>query len=51
MLSIELTARNISTADAVLIVTDHQQVDYQLVLQHAQLVVDTRNATARLPQV
>jgi UDP-N-acetyl-D-glucosamine dehydrogenase len=46
MLSIELTARNISTADAVLIVTDHQQVDYQLVLQHAQLVVDTCNATA-----
>jgi UDP-N-acetyl-D-glucosamine dehydrogenase len=46
MLSTELTARNISNADAILIVTDHQQVDYRLVLQHAKLVVDTRNATA-----
>jgi UDP-N-acetyl-D-glucosamine dehydrogenase len=46
MRSTPLTVANISAADAVLIVTDHHQVDYRLVLQHAQLVVDTRNVTA-----
>lgn len=30
--------------DAVLIVTDHDDVDYQALLTHAPLVVDTRNA-------
>jgi UDP-N-acetyl-D-glucosamine dehydrogenase len=33
-------------ADAVVIVTDHSNVDYGEVLAHASLVVDTRNATA-----
>jgi UDP-N-acetyl-D-glucosamine dehydrogenase len=28
-----------------LIVTDHSAVDYALVVRHAPLVVDTRNAT------
>lgn len=48
MASTPLTAENIAAADAVLIVTDHDRVDYQLVAQHAKLVVDTRNAMARL---
>jgi UDP-N-acetyl-D-glucosamine dehydrogenase len=30
------------------IITDHSAVDYQLVADHARLIVDTRNATARL---
>jgi UDP-N-acetyl-D-glucosamine dehydrogenase len=46
MRSIPLTATSVSSADAVVIVTDHQQVDYRLVMQHAKLVIDTRNATA-----
>jgi UDP-N-acetyl-D-glucosamine dehydrogenase len=33
--------------DAVLIVTDHDDVDYAAVVAHAQLVVDTRNACRR----
>jgi UDP-N-acetyl-D-glucosamine dehydrogenase len=33
--------------DAVLIATDHDDVDYKLVVKHAKLVVDTRNACAR----
>lgn len=33
--------------DAVLIVTDHDDVDYQAVVEHAALVVDTRNACRR----
>jgi UDP-N-acetyl-D-glucosamine dehydrogenase len=34
-------------ADAVLIVTDHDDVDYGLIARHARLVVDTRNAMAK----
>ena len=33
--------------DAVLIVTDHDAVDYALVARHAALVIDTRNVMAR----
>ena len=35
-------------ADAVVIITDHSGVDYQLVADHARLVVDTRNAMSKL---
>jgi UDP-N-acetyl-D-glucosamine dehydrogenase len=35
-------------ANAVVIVTDHSGVDYQLVADHARLVIDTRNATSKL---
>jgi UDP-N-acetyl-D-glucosamine dehydrogenase len=31
----------------VIIVTDHANIDYQMILDNARLVVDTRNATAR----
>jgi UDP-N-acetyl-D-glucosamine dehydrogenase len=31
--------------DCVLIVTDHSDYDYRWIVQHASLVVDTRNAT------
>ena len=34
-------------ADAVLIATDHDAVDYDLIGAHARLIVDTRNAFAR----
>ncbi len=43
--SIPLTPQNLAAADAVVIVTDHGDVDYAAVVEHAQLVVDTRNAT------
>lgn len=33
--------------DAVLIATDHDDVDYRFLAQHSKLVVDTRNACAR----
>lgn len=41
----ELTGETVSKQDAVLIATDHSEVDYALVVEHARLVVDTRNAT------
>lgn len=46
--SVPLSADNVSSVDCVLIVTDHADVDYQLVADHASLVVDTRNAMARV---
>ncbi|GJE02592.1 nucleotide sugar dehydrogenase [Methylobacterium isbiliense] len=42
-----LTAETLAGADAVLIATDHDGVDYALVARHARLVVDTRNVMAR----
>jgi len=46
--SVPLTDKEISIADAVVIVTDHSSVDYQRVVDCAAVVVDTRNATAKL---
>lgn len=40
--SVELTAENIATYDAVILLTDHSDFDYDLILKHAQLIVDTR---------
>ena len=45
MKSVALTPANLKHYDCVLISTDHSTVDYDLVCEHAQLVVDTRNAT------
>jgi UDP-N-acetyl-D-glucosamine dehydrogenase len=42
--SIELTADAIASYDAVLIATDHSNVDYELVAFNAPLIIDTRNA-------
>ncbi len=44
--SIDLTADALAAYDAVVIVTDHRAVDYDLVVRHAPLVIDTRNACA-----
>ena len=47
-IGVPLTAEGLSAVDAVVIVTDHDNMDYDLVVAHAPLVVDTRNATARV---
>jgi len=39
----ELTAENLQTYDAVAILTDHSNVDYELVKKQAALIIDTRN--------
>lgn len=41
----ELTAEFLETLDCVLISTDHTSFDYDFIVRHAPLVVDTRNAT------
>ncbi|HMN96805.1 MAG TPA: nucleotide sugar dehydrogenase [Phycisphaerales bacterium] len=43
-----LSPELLGDCDAVFIVTDHDAVDYDLVGAHARLVVDTRNAMARV---
>lgn len=42
--SITLNAANITSYDAVLITTNHDDVDYALLGKHAKLIIDTRNA-------
>jgi UDP-N-acetyl-D-glucosamine dehydrogenase len=42
--SAPLTSAALADADAVVIVTDHKSFDYDEVVRHARLVVDSRNA-------
>lgn len=42
MHSLPLTAETLAGCDAVIIVTDHRAVDYDLVAAHAPLIIDTR---------
>jgi len=42
-----LGADTLKAVDCVLVVTDHSDVDYDLVAKHADLVVDTRNVVSR----
>jgi UDP-N-acetyl-D-glucosamine dehydrogenase len=43
--SCELTADFLASQDCILIVTDHSTYDWEFIVGHARLVVDTRNAT------
>lgn len=45
---VALTAATVEAADAVVIVTDHRSVDYQMVMDRARLIVDSRNVTKGL---
>ncbi len=44
--SIALTKENLDRFDAVIIATDHDQVDYKLVSEYSDLIIDTRNILA-----
>lgn len=45
--SVALTEAQLATYDAVVICTEHSQVDYARVVRSAKLIVDTRNALAK----
>ncbi len=45
--SLLLTKEVLTSSDAVIIATDHDKVDYQLVAEYAPLIIDTRNILAR----
>jgi len=46
MFSTALTPELVRSVDAVVIVTNHREVDYEMIVRNAKLVIDTRNATA-----
>jgi UDP-N-acetyl-D-glucosamine dehydrogenase len=45
--SVPLTQATVAAADCIMIVTDHDTLDYGLIRANAKRVVDTRNALAR----
>ncbi|MGH7782833.1 MAG: UDP binding domain-containing protein, partial [Candidatus Binatia bacterium] len=45
--SVPLMADVVRSYDAVLIATDHDNIDYGVLVKNSKLVVDTRNACAR----
>ena len=45
MRSVLPNAATLAAYDAALIVTDHDRVDYQALVDNCRLVIDTRNAT------
>jgi len=51
MHSVELDQATLEQSDCVLIVTDHDVVDWSQIGKHAHLVVDTRNAMTKAEQV
>ncbi|KPJ73894.1 UDP-N-acetyl-D-glucosamine dehydrogenase [candidate division TA06 bacterium DG_78] len=42
--SVRLNARELKKYDAVLLLTDHSVYDYNFIVKHSRLIVDTRNA-------
>lgn len=46
--SVELTPENLKAYDAVLVSTDHSDYDWDSIVEHAQVVVDTRNAAVNV---
>ncbi len=50
MTSVELLPEILRKMDAVVIVTDHDDVDYVQVVRNAPLIVDTRNACKGVPE-
>jgi UDP-N-acetyl-D-glucosamine dehydrogenase len=43
-----LDPKLIESVDCVVIATNHDAYDYEMIVRHAKLVVDTRNATKQV---
>ena len=50
MTSQELTPEFLASQDCVLIATDHSAYDYDMIVRHSRLVLDTRNATSEVTE-
>jgi UDP-N-acetyl-D-glucosamine dehydrogenase len=48
--SVALTEEVLATSDCVVIATAHSSFDWQWIVDHCDLIVDTRNVTAKLAQ-
>jgi len=46
--SVELTPENLAAYDCVMLATDHSSYDMQAIVDSAQLLIDTRNATRQI---
>jgi len=46
----ELTSEYLSSQDCVVIATDHSSYDWDFIVEHAPLIIDTRNATKNVTQ-
>ena len=46
--SVALTTENIASADLVIIITDHSQIDYTQIVETAKAILDTRGVTRHL---
>ncbi|HEX2272396.1 MAG TPA: UDP binding domain-containing protein, partial [Acidimicrobiales bacterium] len=47
----EVTSEELSAADLVVLLTDHDEFDYGLVAEHARSILDTRRRLHACPQV
>lgn len=45
-----LTKETLEAADVVVITTDHSQYDYEFIAKHADVLIDTRNATKKITE-
>ena len=50
MTSKKLSEKMLKSYDCVLIATDHSSYDYEFIVKHARLVIDTRNAAGKVRQ-
>ena len=48
MISIPINDDKLKEYDAVIIATDHSNVDYNMICSNISLVIDTRNATKHI---
>ncbi|MCC6672457.1 MAG: nucleotide sugar dehydrogenase [Planctomycetes bacterium] len=48
--SVELSADRVRSFDCVVIVTHHKAIRWEMLANHARLIVDTRNVMARFPR-
>ena len=46
--SVAIADGDLARFDLVLVVTDHRDVDYRRIADHAKLIIDTRNVFGRL---
>jgi UDP-N-acetyl-D-glucosamine dehydrogenase len=45
---VDLDKKTLEKADCVIIITDHSVYDYPFIVEHAKVVIDTRNATKNI---